>query len=177
MSTIRGSISSTPLPMSHSKHLEAEDVSTHHVTDIAYLNVGGKRYTTHFETLILSKSSYFHRFVRLDDVTGKVLLYRRYISVDSIGAIFVNRDGDLFAHALQFMRDGKRTALPQNTDILRQLIRESEFFGMEVWKSVLQQQLEATESQESQIQNLLVSINSHVTQMVEGIYFNGFKQS
>ncbi|PIO61002.1 hypothetical protein TELCIR_17489, partial [Teladorsagia circumcincta] len=70
--------------------------------------------------------------------------------VDSIGAIFVNRDGDLFAHVLQFMRDGKRTALPENSEILRQLVRESEFFGMDIWKSVLQQQLEVMEKRENQ---------------------------
>ncbi|KAK5969826.1 BTB domain-containing protein, partial [Trichostrongylus colubriformis] len=130
---------------------ESEDVSTHHVTDIVCLNVGGKRYTTHFETLVLSKSSYFQRFVRIDDFSGKVLLFRRNFSTDSMGAIFVNRDGDLFAHALQFMRDGKRTALPQNTEILRQLVRESEFFGMDIWKSVLEQQLEEADKRENQV--------------------------
>ncbi|KAK6046277.1 hypothetical protein COOONC_16218 [Cooperia oncophora] len=71
--------------------------------------------------------------------------------VDSVGAIFVNRDGDLFAHALQFMRDGKRTAMPQNAEILRQLVRESEFFGMDVWNSVLQQRLADAEERENKV--------------------------
>ncbi|KAE9421142.1 hypothetical protein Angca_008092, partial [Angiostrongylus cantonensis] len=122
-------------------------VSVHHITDVVQLNVGGKTYTTLFETLALSKSPYFQRFIRIDDTSGKVLLCRRNLAVDSAGAIFINRDGKLFAYALQFMRDGKRTALPQNSDILRQLVRESEFFEMDGWKDVLQEQLQTIEKQ------------------------------
>ncbi|VDM60452.1 unnamed protein product, partial [Angiostrongylus costaricensis] len=48
--------------------------------------------------------------------TSTLTLYK-----NQSGAIFINRDGKLFAYALQFMRDGKRTALPQNFDILRQI--------------------------------------------------------
>ncbi|KJH52570.1 K+ channel tetramerization domain protein [Dictyocaulus viviparus] len=155
------------------------DVSVHHVTDMVHLNVGGKRYTTLFETLVLSKSSYFLRFLRIDNNTGKKdiadivrdenrvlgvtpILFdeiepvnRRVRSssfiepnfevIDSNGAIFINRDGDLFAYVLQFMRDGKRTTLPENPYLLRQLMRESEFFGMNSWNDVLKQQLQQIE--------------------------------
>ncbi|VDP37548.1 unnamed protein product [Heligmosomoides polygyrus] len=70
--------------------------------------------------------------------------------MDSTGAVFINRDGDLFAHALQFMRDGKRTALPQNTDVLQQLVRESEYFGMDIWRTELHHQLTEMEKQRNQ---------------------------
>ncbi|WKY00980.1 hypothetical protein Q1695_015187 [Nippostrongylus brasiliensis] len=153
----------------------SSDVTTQHVTDIVHLNVGGKRYSTHFETLIRSRSSYFNRLVRIDDVSGKVLLYLKNCSIDSTGAIFVNRDGDLFAYALQFMRDGKRAALPQNTDILQQLVREAEFFGMDIWKIELQKRLEEESRRESQIHDLLSAIDTRVAQISESIYFNGFK--
>ncbi|ETN74956.1 hypothetical protein NECAME_03871 [Necator americanus] len=75
---------------------------------------------------------------------------RWWQKVDSEGAIFINRDGDLFAHVLQFMRDGKRAVLPERIDILKQLIRESEFFGMESWKGVLTEQLETAERNENE---------------------------
>ncbi|RCN48192.1 K+ channel tetramerization domain protein [Ancylostoma caninum] len=98
-----------------------EDVSAHHATDVIHLNVGGKKYATLFETIVGAKSSFFNRFVRID-ITGKVLLFRRNVMMDADGAIFINRDGDLFAHVLQFMRDGKRTVLPEKAYTLRQLL-------------------------------------------------------
>ncbi|EYB87155.1 hypothetical protein Y032_0267g745 [Ancylostoma ceylanicum] len=153
-----------------------EDVSAHHATDIVQLNVGGKRYTTLFETLARSKSSFFNRIMRIDHVTGKVLLFRRNFMVDAEGAIFINRDGDLFAHALQFMRDGKRTALPEKVYTLKQLIRESEFFGMESWKQVLTEQLEIVEKKSNEIADILTGIDAHVGRLTESFYFNGFKK-
>ncbi|KAL6726294.1 hypothetical protein Aduo_008282 [Ancylostoma duodenale] len=153
-----------------------EDVSAHHATDIVQLNVGGKRYTTLFETLARSKSSFFNRFLRIDNITGKVLLFHRNVMEDAEGAIFINRDGDLFAHALQFMRDGKRAALPEKAYTLRQLIRESEFFGMESWKLVLTEQLEAVEKKRNEIAEILVGIDAHVGRLTDSFYFNGFKK-
>ncbi|KAK6742403.1 hypothetical protein RB195_009959 [Necator americanus] len=154
----------------------AEDISVHHVTEMVQLNVGGRRYWTLFETLVRSKSSFFSLIMRIDNISGKVLLFKKNYTVDSEGAIFINRDGDLFAHVLQFMRDGKRAVLPERIDILKQLIRESEFFGMESWKGVLTEQLETAERNENEIREILAGIDAHVGRLTDSIYFNGFKK-
>ncbi|KHJ79767.1 K+ channel tetramerization domain protein [Oesophagostomum dentatum] len=121
-----------------------EDVSAHHATDLVHLNVGGRNFTTLVETLVRSQSAYFARFMRIDP-SGKVLLLRRLTQIDRDGAIFINRDGELFAYALQFMRDGRRTVLPEEKILLKQLVREAEYFGMDMWKEALMGQLEIVE--------------------------------
>ncbi|VDK51331.1 unnamed protein product [Cylicostephanus goldi] len=90
--------------------------------DLVYLNVGGKKYTTNFETLARSKSSYFNELMKIDRNSGRVLLFLKNCAIDREGALFINRDGDLFAHALQFMRDGRRAVLPEDKCTLKQLI-------------------------------------------------------
>ncbi|VDM80441.1 unnamed protein product [Strongylus vulgaris] len=128
-----------------------EEASAKHATELAYLNVGGKKYITNFETLVRSKSSYFNSIMRIDRNSGRVLLFLRSCLVDKEGAIFINRDGDLFAYVLQFMRDGRRAALPENKCLLKQLIREAEFFGMESWKDTLMEQLQIVDRKENEV--------------------------
>jgi hypothetical protein len=41
--------------------------------------------------------------------------------MDERNRIFIDRDGELFAHILQYFRDGKRTVLPDDTSTLRRL--------------------------------------------------------
>ncbi|TKR79990.1 hypothetical protein L596_014130 [Steinernema carpocapsae] len=60
---------------------------------------------------------------------------------DRTGKMFVNRDGDLFKWILQFMRDGKRCVLPNDTVTLRQLHREAEFFGLDALQNVISERL------------------------------------
>ncbi|CAJ0598331.1 unnamed protein product [Cylicocyclus nassatus] len=144
--------------------------------DLVYLNVGGKKYTTNFETLARSKSSYFSELMRIDRNSGRVLLFLKNCAIDREGALFINRDGDLFAHALQFMRDGRRAVLPEDKYTLKQLIRESEFFGMDSWKEVLIEQLEQVDKKKNELMETLTAIDGHVNRLTDTMYFDGFKK-
>jgi hypothetical protein len=52
--------------------------------------------------------------------------------------VFINRDGDLFAYVMQFLRDGKQTVLPEDSNTLRRLTVTHMHIGhkLERWKLV-----------------------------------------
>uniref|UniRef100_A0A1I7X6F0 BTB domain-containing protein n=1 Tax=Heterorhabditis bacteriophora TaxID=37862 RepID=A0A1I7X6F0_HETBA len=153
-----------------------QDVTAHHATEIVHINAGGKRYSTLFETLARSKSSYFIHFVRIDDTSGKILLYHRNFIEDLSGGIFINRDGDLFGYILQYMRDGKRTVLPDDINKLKQLAREAEFFGMENLRRVILEKLDMEEKRKEEAESILLAIKNTTNQISQNLYFNGFKR-
>ncbi|CAI4224055.1 unnamed protein product [Auanema sp. JU1783] len=149
-----------------------QDVSAHHATEIVHLNVGGKRYATLYETLARSKSVFFNQFIRIDEASGKVLLYHRYFTDDGQNAIFVNRDGELFAHVLHFLRDGKKAPLPSDQFLLKQLTRESEFYGLENWRRCLHEQLRYENTIKGDLEDAIVGIRADVSEIAKNSYQN-----
>ncbi|CAL2051683.1 hypothetical protein CAEBREN_05513 [Caenorhabditis brenneri] len=150
-----------------------EEITAHHARDLVHINAGGTRYTTLYDTLAQSKSSYFLNFIRIDRTTGKVVLLQQRTIRDESGAIFVNRDGRLFAFVLQFMRDGKNTILPKDKDLLAQLRREADFFGMEVFKYLIQETLVDLEKEQRASSIDIADIRNSVNQIANNTYYTG----
>ncbi|KAK0403494.1 hypothetical protein QR680_016951 [Steinernema hermaphroditum] len=121
--------------------LNPQNLHLRHVTDVIELNVGGRHFTTQYQTLLSATSRYFVNMFTLDQRSGRVVINKDYITEDRAGKIFVNRDGDLFKYILQFMRDGKRCVLPTDTVTLRQLHREAEFFGIDTLQNLISERL------------------------------------
>ena len=88
------------------------------VANIVRLNVGGRVFDTFPQTL--SISPYF-------DSWGRMAHTR-----DESGRVFIDRDGDLFAYLLNFMRTTK-LYLPQSIILEKrqQLLGECDYFGMD----------------------------------------------
>ncbi|CAP27402.1 Protein CBG07773 [Caenorhabditis briggsae] len=150
-----------------------EEISAHHARDLVHINAGGTRFTTLYDTLAQSKSSYFLNFIRIDRTTGKIVLLQQRTIRDESGAIFVNRDGRLFAFVLQFMRDGKNTVLPKDKDLLSQLKREADFFGMEVFRYLIQETLVDLEKEQRASNTDIAEIRHSVNQIANNTYYTG----
>lgn len=86
------------------------------------INVGGTIYCTSVSTLTKYPNSYFaSRF------SGR---FRTDLETDSKGRIFIDRDGGMFRHILNFLRTG-RIFLPESMDqihLYHALMEEAEFF-------------------------------------------------
>jgi hypothetical protein len=91
------------------------------------LNVGGKRFETSVQTLCRASGSLFDAYF-----SGR---YAQDVSAD--GGIFIDRDGDLFGHVLEFIRDGVISVAEQEErprmDLLRRLKREFEYFRIALY--------------------------------------------
>ncbi|XP_071495102.1 uncharacterized protein [Diadema antillarum] len=86
---------------------------------IVGLNVGGRLYQTTGETLAGLPNS------MLSDIgKGKVAPLR-----DKSGNYWIDRDGEIFRHILNFLRNG-RLVLPDTFRELRMLASEADFYGM-----------------------------------------------
>jgi hypothetical protein len=93
------------------------------------LNVGG----THFETSVQT----------LRRVPGNIFdayfsdRYAQDLCTKPNGSIFVDRDGELFGHVLEFLRDGVVSVAEQeerpSLSLLRRLQREFHFFSIELY--------------------------------------------
>ncbi|CAI2358135.1 unnamed protein product [Caenorhabditis sp. 36 PRJEB53466] len=149
-----------------------DNITAHHARDLVHINAGGTRFTTLYDTLAQSNSSYFSNFIRVDPTSGKICLLQQRTIRDESGAIFVNRDGRLFAHVLQFMRDRKNTVLPKDRDILAQLKREAEFFGMEAFKYSIQETLIDMDKEQRVKHDDMSDIRASVNQIANNTYFN-----
>uniref|UniRef100_A0A8R1DP60 FHA domain-containing protein n=1 Tax=Caenorhabditis japonica TaxID=281687 RepID=A0A8R1DP60_CAEJA len=149
-----------------------EEISAHHARDLVRINAGGTQFATLYDTLAQSKSSYFLNFIRIDRTTGKIVLLKQRTIIDETGAIFVNRDGHLFTYILQFMRDGKNTVLPRDRNTLLQLKREADFFGMEVFKYLIQETLTELEQEQRSKNGDISEIRTLVNQIANNTYFH-----
>ena len=87
-------------------------------TDIIQLNVGGRRFTTSKQTLTWIPDSFFASLL-----SGRIPSIR-----DEVGAIFIDRDPDLFQVILHFMRT--KEVNPKNESV-RNLRTEAEFYGLQ----------------------------------------------
>ena len=84
------------------------------------LNVGGFVYTTPLNTFTRYPSS----------MLGRMFSGRQKIDKDSKGNYFIDGDGSLFRHVLNFLRTGE-LCLPQSFDEFEQLSAEARFYQLD----------------------------------------------
>jgi hypothetical protein len=91
------------------------------------LNIGGIRFETSVQTLRRVPGTFFDAYF-----SG---MYAQDLCRD--GSIFVDRDGELFGHVLEFIRDGVVSVAEQDdrprVGLLRRLKREFSFFSIELY--------------------------------------------
>ena len=87
------------------------------------LDVGGVRYVTSAETLRRVPWTFF----------GAYFSGRHQLDRSEDGSIFIDRDGSLFGHVLEYLRDGV-VSIAEDVDVglLRRLKREFGFYSIEV---------------------------------------------
>ena len=86
--------------------------------DIVQLNVGGRRFTTSKQTLTWIPESFF-----VSLLSGRIPSTR-----DEVGAIFIDRDPDLFEIILHFMRTKEVNPRDRN---IRNIRTEAEYYGLQ----------------------------------------------
>jgi len=86
---------------------------------IVHLNVGGKRYTTALSTLLKDSSSKLYEMF-----SGLIPLHR-----DEGGVFCIDRDGRVFHHILNWLRDGSVPIGLTRVDRL-ELLRETKFYRL-----------------------------------------------
>ncbi|XP_064595088.1 BTB/POZ domain-containing protein KCTD21-like [Liolophura sinensis] len=94
------------------------------------LNVGGVLYTTSRTTLTLFGDSMLGRMFSGDWETAH----------DSEGRCFIDRDGHLFRHVLNFLRTGK-LIIPEDFPELLQLKSEADFYQIEALIEVVEAEI------------------------------------
>ncbi|VDL73327.1 unnamed protein product [Nippostrongylus brasiliensis] len=115
-------------------------------TDQSYVNlfVGGELYPVQLKTLLNPQTSgaYFRdRVIRVGEGV-KVNCVQWDTSPNHIKyRIDIDRDGLLFREVLQYIRNGKRTSIPDDRYRLQQLVCEAEFFGLEMFRYMLRRRL------------------------------------
>ncbi|CAJ0959825.1 unnamed protein product, partial [Mesorhabditis belari] len=100
--------------------------------DVIRLNVGGTSFCTTRSTLLRDPACLFAKILETEDDVASI------VHLDD-GSIFIDRDGAMFVHILQYMRSGK-LILPENFKDLSRLMDEAHFFNMKI----LQEEIGAT---------------------------------
>ncbi|CAF0903167.1 unnamed protein product [Adineta steineri] len=91
-------------------------------TGVVTLNVGGERYTTSVDTLTKEENTFFTALF-----SEQWELSRN----PNDGSIFIDRNGELFKHILEYFRTESIPSDILTNELLRQLlIKEAEFFGL-----------------------------------------------
>jgi len=89
---------------------------------IIKLNVGGKRFTTSLTSLRVADEG---------SVLAAMFNGRYSLKKDADGYFFIDRDGSLFEHILNFLRDGaKRVPLFSSIHIAQLVRREAQYYGL-----------------------------------------------
>ncbi|EFO83633.1 hypothetical protein GCK72_010755 [Caenorhabditis remanei] len=112
----------------------------------AWLNlfVGGDLYPVQVKTLMNPSTcgTFFRDVVKVSDAAIKVRGVQWETSPNHIKyRVDIDRDGLLFRHVLQYLRNGKQTSLPDDTYTLEALVGEAEFFGLEKYREMLKKKL------------------------------------
>lgn len=95
--------------------------------DVIHLNIGGIHYATTPETLARESDSLFQQLLNGGEEALKQ--YRRVARRFSNGTYFIDRDGELFAYVLDYMRNGK-LLLPDNFKEMARLREEVIFYQL-----------------------------------------------
>jgi hypothetical protein len=85
--------------------------------DVVDLNVGGTLYSTTRATLL-----------RYDSMLARMFSGRHEIKRRPDGRIFIDRDGEVFRHILNYLRDGELDVEHLDEGTLKQLKREAAYF-------------------------------------------------
>ena len=86
---------------------------------IVHLNVGGTFYSVSMQTLIFP-SDYFSEMLSKQKEPGGLVE----------GRIFIDRNGDLFTHVVNYMRNLDNWHAPENPNLLLDLINEAQYYRL-----------------------------------------------
>lgn len=107
--------------------MRPDDTNTNtNSNEIIELNVGGCSYTTSKTTILSYPDTMLSKMISQDEKTGLMATSL----TDAKQRIFIDRDGPLFRHILNFFRD-KRLNLPDNFSEYAQLRQEADFYRIE----------------------------------------------
>jgi hypothetical protein len=100
------------------------------------LDVGGRRFHTSMSVLRSKPGTFF----------GAMFSGLYDIERSEDGSIFVDRDGELFGHVLEYLRDGVVNVAKHGAPVhvLRKLKREFNFFSIELYAEKVQPPNEVT---------------------------------
>ena len=87
---------------------------------IISLNVGGVHYDVAYTTLTVCKDTMLAKLVN-----GAIP------SRELNGRIFIDRNGKIFDHILDFLRNGSEWMLPEKHDLVKRIYLEAKFYGIE----------------------------------------------
>jgi hypothetical protein len=93
------------------------------------LNVGGVCYRTHKETIEVTE--FFQNL--LENEMAK--------SITENGEVFIDRNGRIFEHILDFLRGGNLEYLQNDEGLLLQLRSEADFYGMDQMKNEIEKKI------------------------------------
>jgi len=102
---------------------------------ILTLNVGGRKYSTSLSTLT--------KFP--DSMLAAMFSGRIPSNMDEKGRYFIDRDGDLFKHILNFLRTDQ-LFIPANVD-MKELFLEAEFYMIEPLMKILHERMQIKDSE------------------------------
>jgi N-acetylneuraminic acid mutarotase len=84
------------------------------------LNVGGRTFTTSKTTLTRYE----------DSLLGRMFSGRHELAADEEGRAFIDRNGELFEHVLDFLREGPAWVMPDDGTLLLRLATEFDYFQL-----------------------------------------------
>jgi BTB/POZ domain len=96
------------------------------MTHVIQLNVGGVLYTTTKEVLLVPNSFFARMF------GGEM---KEGLEIDD--ALFIDRDGKIFRHVLNYLRNRDRWLPPADMGIYNDLLNEATYFGLDEMHKIL----------------------------------------
>lgn len=84
------------------------------------------------------------------------------LTKDEEGCYFIDRDGELFSHILEYLRS---SAVPADlsVDLSTRLLREAEFYGIQALSQVLRERMTSTKEDDSGGRSTMVAIQAMAT--------------
>ena len=110
-------------------------------SEIVWLNVGGSLYCTTRTTLTADPYSLLGKMFDEDSS------FRAAAMKDDSGAYFIDRDGQIFAVIIEFLRSGKLWKWPQFER--RRILYEAEYYGLQSLIDALLMEEEEEESEDN----------------------------
>jgi len=107
---------------------------------IISLNVGGLNYCTTLETL-----------TKGENMLASMFSGRMGVLKDATGAYFIDRDGQLFSHILNFLRTN--SVVVESLYMAKRLLPEAEFYAIEDLISYLKEEIKSFEEHEVSLRN------------------------